>query len=340
MKIIWVVGIMVGIIFLYFLGRNFKKPVLNTNSTMKSKNASIFVIVPFFMEVSFVDDLFQKANIPSRIFLGIGTICQPQANVRCLSLPKHCSASVARQQIAKNLYQQEDYILTLHPKTLILTNGWDDILIQHSNETKMLSVWNVPKNSVNHLLTFPVFDSWNKLLPHFTGFVSSTKKTCNFEIFLANFQFLFASANLMLPFLKIGLPFLSECEDNFLISYECFAANILVYNVPIQIETDIQPFVIKPTKKDVKLFEFTQSTLKDLFFNKSFTNKNNKKPLYITQFDRQKSSTEFFEFLGIDSIKKKIADKIKLGLFGNYSTFDILCRFETLELFYELKSKF
>lgn len=295
---------------------------------------AIFVIAPRGCDTH---QIFATADVPERVFFGLGVPQEFQTNTRCLHNLSDAAFgnSIVREHIAQQLYRGEKFILCLGPGVTHMLSHWDTILRQtvnrHGERTAIVSQWPVEGGE----RTFPVCYTFAKDLPVFVPRVCFANPKA-FEIGLATWDCVFAAAATLLPFVSPTLPLVSPQEDDLLFSFELFNASQTVLTpassiVAGKLSSQVNQVLpaLTPTISEAR--KLTWRVVKHLLHGAARVSPKIDGCAYLVGRTRPFSANQFFTWLGCE--KTRPCGRAQLGLLSGFSVEDVLSRYASVAEF-------
>jgi hypothetical protein len=286
------------------------------------RRETIFVMMPELQSESVLDELFRRAYNPLRVFVGVGVACPLRPNVRCLDHKQPYGNSIARQEINRQLYRNEQFVLCL-TRASQLCQDWDLHLVLNAKPRAVVCHWPSVAPS------FPVFDSFIDCVPRFKASVVQSLFPVAFEIDVPTWDCLFGAYNELSWLFYPGLPYLKHREDDFVLCWLLYHKRLRVYNTNKAIVMNSGP---KTHSADIdpKLRDFTLNVLKKIALQEGDDDS-----LFLQTFPFLEDG--FGEYFGLDFKTQQGSGRARLGLFGEWNTNDILHRFGTMQNYQRAK---
>jgi hypothetical protein len=347
------------------------------NARAKEGNKEkIFVILPSFTPgevLKTVRLLFDRAFVPQRIYIGICASAKVGSltslgffnkQVRVKVLPSHLNigASVARQQIVSEFYNNEPFIFLTHSHSIPVQN-WDAILLKSLSdayEQGAQLITQIPGNvSVKNTSDLPIQNapstfavlhpkSLTKELPMFySRFCLGPESEKMYESPIITSKCLFGSAALMIDALKLfnfAIPLLTPSEDDFLLTLLCFLQGARAYyphsSILFHIHDKHRVHSHQFTKSE-KLKHYSKSIIQVLATNKPVQFRKAEVPSILHFLSNLNAHSQtYLSWIGLNLTKKAIAGRSVLGLTPERSRSEIIQKYGNIEDFENFRKTF
>jgi len=358
---------------------------LNRRAADVSRNDTIFVVLPMYrpqFAARVLTKIFDMAYCPQRVFVGIlehrlgGTETAIDAYTKelhsCMSpsfirniryregkMSHIYGASVARQEIMDNLYEDETFIFCIHEHSWLLRD-WDKALIEtlkvvHESGGHVLSQFPLELSMTDDELmfrndhiptTFPVFEKFRHGLPAFKGRFVDHYNPKPFQVAMASYRCLFTTAEVFKDRLNLaypGIPYLTSIEADFLLSLELWTQGYQVFcpqqSVLIHHALPGEHFYSHQDVSNKKLKIIKKAIIRQLLHELPDPDE----PLaYVKKlYLREKNQIRgFCDWLGVDVKKRHASGRVVMGLLPDYKDIDIIQKYGSMRQFEKFKNQF
>jgi hypothetical protein len=303
---------------------------LNVSLTVANNHPSIFVILPSLTDPAILDQIFSSAAQPLRIFVGVGSVCPSQPNVRNLTQNQPFGNSIARQEIFKHLSRSEHFTLSVGSDCEFASH-WDETLLHLIKDQVVITQWPLSHGSSS---SYPIFDQFVNKVPKFNAFPAASIHS--FRLHLATFDCFFGKTSFIKDCFRLGLPYENDCESDLLLTWFLAQKQAIIYTpgkAIVHMQHTKQPMNL-PYYKELRLF--TQFVMNQMLLGE----KDMIDPIPLYLLEDTPIDKSFYEELGIQIDEQTVAGRTRLGLLNpNYTDQDIYDRFGTKTLFQQFKQR-